>query len=384
MNRNPDPARPHLLLPIVLGCFGAIAVLAVAGLGTVPTVLAVTHLIAGILMGRQLAASHRQTLASIQRYLLGQQQFGSEVAPIWSGHIETSREQMESAVVALSERFSGIVDKLDVAVNAASLETQLLEDKDKGLVAVFDRSEKELGAVITSQRNAMDSMNKMLAQVQGMDRFIAELQEMAADVAKIAQQTNLLSLNAAIEAARSGEFGRGFAVVAKEFRMLSAQSAETGKRIADKVSVINTAIVDTCDIVRASVKDEDGSMHTTQASIEHVLADFRNVTDALQRAGDLLKDESVGIKTEVGEALVQLQFQDRVSQIMSHVKDNIAQLPKFLQAHEAQFTSHGVLEQLDSRSLLTELKQSYVMADQHVVHAGAKVATNSNTEITFF
>ena len=384
MNRNPDPARPHLLMPIALGCFGAIAVLAAAGLGAVPTALAVTLLIAGILMGRQLAASHRQTLASIQRYLLGQQQFGSEVAPIWSGHIETSREQMESAVVALSERFSGIVDKLDVAVNAASLETQLLEDKDKGLVAVFDRSEKELGAVITSQRNAMDSMNKMLAQVQGMDRFIAELQEMAADVAKIAQQTNLLSLNAAIEAARSGEFGRGFAVVAKEFRMLSAQSAETGKRIADKVSVINTAIVDTCDIVRASVKDEDGSMHTTQASIEHVLADFRNVTDALQRAGDLLKDESVGIKTEVGEALVQLQFQDRVSQIMSHVKDNIAQLPKFLQAHEAQFTSHGVLEQLDSRSLLTELKQSYVMADQHVVHAGAKVATNSNTEITFF
>jgi len=384
VNRNPDPARPHLLMPIALGCFGAIAVLAAAGLGAVPTALAVTLLIAGILMGRQLAASHRQTLASIQRYLLGQQQFGSEVAPIWSGHIETSREQMESAVVALSERFSGIVDKLDVAVNAASLETQLLEDKDKGLVAVFDRSEKELGAVITSQRNAMDSMNKMLAQVQGMDRFIAELQEMAADVAKIAQQTNLLSLNAAIEAARSGEFGRGFAVVAKEFRMLSAQSAETGKRIADKVSVINTAIVDTCDIVRASVKDEDGSMHTTQASIEHVLADFRNVTDALQRAGDLLKDESVGIKTEVGEALVQLQFQDRVSQIMSHVKDNIAQLPKFLQAHEAQFTSHGVLEQLDSRSLLTELKQSYVMADQHVVHAGAKVATNSNTEITFF
>jgi methyl-accepting chemotaxis protein len=379
-----DPARAHFVLPFTLGLAASIAVLAAAGLQPLPLALALGLLLAGVLLGRHLAGLHRRTTASISRYLNGQQQFGAELAPIWSRHIETSREQMESAIVSLSERFSGIVDKLDAAVSTASMETQLLEDHDKGLVAVFERSEKELGAVISSQRNAMTSMNKMLEQVQGMDRFIAELQDMAADVAKIAQQTNLLSLNAAIEAARSGEMGRGFAIVAKEFRMLSTQSGETGKRIADKVAVINNAIVDTCNIVRESVKDEDGSMSTTQESIGHVLTDFRNITDALQRASNLLKDESEGIKSEVGEALVQLQFQDRVSQIMNHVKDNIAQLPKFLQQHEEQFMAHGVLEQLDSNSLLTELKQSYVMADQHVVHAGNKVAAASKTEITFF
>jgi methyl-accepting chemotaxis protein len=207
---------------------------------------------------------------------------------------------------------------------------------------------------------------------------------MATDVARIAQQTNLLALNAAIEAARAGELGRGFAVVAKEFRMLSTQSGNTGKRIAEKVGVISTAIIDTCSIVRESVKQEDGSMLTAETTIAAVLADFKTIIDALLRSSTLLKDESIDIKSEIGEALVQLQFQDRVSQIMNHVKDNIERLPEFLQQHHEQYVRAGVLAPLDSQALLGALKKTYVMADQHVIHTGGKVVQKNDSEITFF
>ena len=309
----------------------------------------------------------------MDRYLLDQQLFGEALAPVWSGHIASSRDQMENAISALAVLFSGIVQKLDVAVNSSSQETQTINDSDAGLVAVFDRSEHKLGAVIASQQAAMTSMVGMLGKVEGLDQFIAELQDMASDVAKIAQQSNLLALNAAIEAARSGEQGRGFAVVAKEFRMLSIQSGETGRRIADKVRVISGAITATCQAVQASVHQEEVSTQAAQASIEDVLTDFKGITDGLLRSSTLLKNESVGIKAEICTALVQLQFQDRVSQIMSLVKNNIDRLPEFLQAHHTAYGQGGPLQPLDAQILLGELEKTYVMADQHVVHTSAKV-----------
>jgi methyl-accepting chemotaxis protein len=367
-----------------LGLVAAGAVLAVGGFSLWPLLLAPALAAAGLALSLRQRAIDAALLQSIKDYVAGQEHFGQELAPVWCRHIETSREQMEGAVSALSRQFAGIAAKLDQAVSTASMETSMVDDRDTGLVAVFGRSQTELDAVIESQQSAGQSLVAMLSKVQALDRFIQELHDMAADVAKIAQQTNLLSLNAAIEAARSGEFGRGFAVVAQEFRMLSLQSGDTGRRIAEKVDLISAAITDTCKVVGESVRQEDQSMEVARASIGKVLHDFKAITDALQRASQLLKDESVGIKREVNDALVQLQFQDRVSQIMSQVITNIGRIPPLMQEQSQAYAQSGLLRPLDSEGLLTELKKTYVMSDQHKVHSGEVVAKSEETEITFF
>ena len=367
-----------------LGLAGAAAVLAVGGLTWVPLVVAPLLAASGLALSLRQRAREAALMQSIKDYVAGQEHFGQELAPVWCRHIETSREQMEAAVSALTRQFAGIAAKLDEAVSTASMETQMVDDRDSGLVAVFGRSQTELDAVIQSQQSAGQSLAAMLGKVQALDRFIQELHDMAADVAKIAQQTNLLSLNAAIEAARSGEFGRGFAVVAQEFRMLSLQSGDTGRRIAAKVDLISAAITETCKVVGESVRQEDQSMDVARAAIGKVLDDFKGITGALQRASQLLKDESVVIKSEVNDALVQLQFQDRVSQIMTLVIANIGRLPPLMQEQAELYAQSGQLQALDSESLLTELKKTYVMTDQHKVHSGEVVAKSEETEITFF
>ena len=371
MSPNVMP-QAYRFYPAGLGLAGALATLVAGNWSWTAASLACVLCVYGVLLGVRLATVQTAWRQSLDRYLLNQQLFGEELAPVWSGHIESSRKQMEAAIATLAVLFSGIVEKLDVAVHSSSQETQTIDDSDAGMVAVFDRSEHKLGAVVASQQAAMTSMVGMLGKVEGLDQFIAELKDMAGDVAKIAQQSNLLSLNAAIEAARSGEQGRGFAVVAKEFRMLSIQSGETGRRIADKVDVISAAITETCQAVQASVHQEDVSMRSAQASIEEVLTDLKGITDGLLRSSTLLKNEGIGIKAEICNALVQLQFQDRVSQMMSLVKNNIDRLPGFLQAHHTAYGQGGPLLALDAQILLAELEETYVMTDQHVVHTGAK------------
>lgn len=368
----------------VLGLVAAVAVLALGGVAWVPVVVALALAAGGLVVSLRQRRREAVLLQSMADYVAGQEHFGQELAPVWCRHIETSREQMEGAVSALSRQFAGIAAKLDEAVHTASMETSIVDNRDTGLVAVFDRSQRELDAVIASQQTAGQSMVTMLNQVQGLDRFIQELHEMADDVAKIAQQTNLLSLNAAIEAARGGELGRGFAVVAQEFRMLSLQSGDTGRRIAAKVDLISKAITDTCKAVGESVSQEDKSMEVARATIGKVLHDFKAITDSLQHASQLLKDESVGIKREVSDALVQLQFQDRVSQIMSQVITSIGRIPPLMQEQAEIYAQSGLLRPLDTEGLLTELKKTYVMSDQHKAHQGEVVAKSEETEITFF
>jgi methyl-accepting chemotaxis protein len=201
---------------------------------------------------------------------------------------------------------------------------------------------------------------------------------MAADVASIAWQTNLLALNAAIEAARAGEAGRGFAVVATEVRMLSNRSADAGKHIAQQVSRISAAIAATCEAAGASMRDETRAVQASEQMIGNVLSSLRGVTDALVQSSDLLQRESSGIQAEVADALVQLQFQDRVSQILAHVQQNIARLPSYL-GEDLQ------LQPLDARPLLAELESTYAMAEERTLHTSTpQPALQQAEEITFF
>jgi methyl-accepting chemotaxis protein len=319
----------------------------------------------------------------IDNYLASRERFGDAVLPVWCRHIENSRTQMEEAVSDLASRFSNIVDKLDNALHVSGGSNQ----SGNSMTEVFAHSETQLGSVVTSMKSAMSSKHAMLAQIKDLERFTRELRGMAEGVASIAAQTNLLALNAAIEAARAGPAGAGFAVVATEVRMLSMRSAETGKEITNRVGLISSAILAASQAAEQSSDAEDKSMQSAEGMIEAVLNEFRQMTDALVQSSELLKQESIGIQGEVGEALVQLQFQDRVSQVMAHVRENMERLPALLRDNRADYEASGVLEALDPELLLRELQKTYAMAEEHAVHSGARLAAPAAAEadeITFF
>jgi methyl-accepting chemotaxis protein len=317
-------------------------------------------------------------------FLDGTELLGREVLPVWSAHIENSRQQMETAVAALSQRFGAIVDRLDQTLRATN------QGGDKGLAVAFEHSSHELRGVLDSLTAATASNGAMHAEVQQLGRFIDELQQMAAEVANIAAQTNILAINAAIEAAHAGVEGRGFAVLAQEVRKLSAMSGETGRRMAEKVTLIGGAIGAARVSAETSAKREAAAAVASDGAINGVLSRFRQVTEAMAASTDVMKQESAGIQSEIVEALVQLQFQDRVSQRMAHVRHNIERLPTLLTDCREHFDRSGLLVPIDARALLGELEGSYAMADERATHS-ASAAPLANAapaaeleEVTFF
>jgi len=356
--------RPlHFYYPLFMALAGACAIVPLAGWQWHGWLIGAVLLAAGAAAAAFTPAAGGKQSTTQDDYLASRRQFGEQVAAVWASHIDASRTQMETAVVALVGRFSSIVMKLEQALAASGAARN---HEGGGIVEVFAASEKELRSLLDMLSGAAASKQQMLHKIEGLQEITVQLQKMASDVASIAWQTNLLALNAAIEAARAGEAGRGFAVVATEVRMLSNRSADTGKQIARQVGQISAAIGATSEAAGASIREETRAAQASEAVIGKVLSSFRGVTDALVQSSDLLQRESSGIQSEVSDALMQLQFQDRVSQILSHVQQNIARLPSYLDEHAQQ--DGGMLAPLDARALLAELESTYAMAEERTLH----------------
>lgn len=321
-----------------------------------------------------------------QSGIAGLEQICDKAAPIWAKQIETARSQTEEGITGVATRFAAIVGRLQASV-AASQQTAGDKDGAEGgcVVSVLSHSEADLIAVNRSMDTARHERAAMVRDVRELVAYTADLKKMATDVEEIASQTNLLALNAAIEAARAGEAGRGFAVVADEVRKLSNLSSETGKKMADKVNVINKAITAVIGAAERFGEEDARSVAEAEKTIHRVLDNFKEVASGLSESSEMLRRESEGIRVEISDMLVYLQFQDRVSQILAHVRDNLDGLHGHLRQYSAE-RSGGGSPAIDANAWLAEMALGYTTAEQrHNHHGDAKPgAAQGATEITFF
>lgn len=403
MLESPRVTSPlYWLLPFSISTLSSIVLLLTGGVNTINLAIAGVLLATGALSGWMLRGKTEELLRraaqeASQRVELkyraekeekpdtGLDMLCDQVMPIWAKQCESARSQTEVAITSLMQRFSQLAERLDAAVRASELAANDMNgDNSTSIVGVLRQCEQDLVGIITSLKAAMQEKDRMISDIGGLVRFTDELKAMANEVAGIANQTNLLALNAAIEAARAGEVGRGFAVVADEVRKLSNLSGQAGKHISEKVEVINNAINFTIQTSVNYAEQDQKLVTESETVIQNVMHQFQGVVNGLSASAAEMRQENAGIKNEIADVLISLQFQDRTSQILSSVRNDMEKMHRQVRSNLTA-PQHGHTSAFDAKQWLDELEKTYPTAEQQSIHQGQEAAAPvASDEVTFF
>lgn len=306
-----------------------------------------------------------------------------DVLPVWANQIASARETTNEAIETLSQRFYDLSKRIE-ATSGVSSE----HDHSNDLVNLLKESQTQLSSVISLLHHAVEDKKTLVNAIVELSQKSKELKGLANTVKSIARETNMVAINAAIEAAHIGQLGSGFAVVATAVRRLSGDAERTGNNISDVVSNVSLAI-NNVEAISEEYKEKDAQMViNAEQVVENVVAKFGDATQAMTASAQAMQTQGQHIKSEIADVLVSLQFQDRVSQVLTHVQDDIYKL------HD-RITSNG---EIDSDLWMDELSATYTTKEQHQIHRAKankvapssaivtndKAANGSSDEITFF
>jgi methyl-accepting chemotaxis protein len=294
------------------------------------------------------------------------------------GFIRSESDQVNNLVQNAISQLTSSFQGLNVQSDQQTKMLQGLVNQDEGeqsFSEFIQETEKLLNyfvdSVVTTSKDSMYLMHRLDDMTDKVNAVFALL----GDVRDIASQTNLLALNAAIEAARAGEAGRGFAVVADEVRKLSRKSDDFSEEINQTTKEIKEALDAAGEVVNRVVSaDMSVAINGKQkvSDMSEVITTINNRTSQVIGDSGVIGEQ---ITMMVNQAVTSLQFEDMCTQLSAHIirrLDAVTELTELVdQAHVARMNKDKLdeyrLSLTNVEALLEELKPKIESVEHQAV-----------------
>ena len=247
--------------------------------------------------------------------------------------IRTENDQLQHILSDAIERLVSSFTGLDEHTrNQQQLAARLMrrQGKEEAADPTFDSFLKDIEGVLRQFVDAADNNSRTARELkEQMEQTSSRFQQilgMLGEVKKIADQTNLLAINAAVEAARAGAAGKGFAVVAGEVRSLSVRSNAFSNQIGDSVQGISGDLSAVEGVIHQMADKDTKMVAETRERMTSLMAKTRDFNNNIAKSADEISGLSEKVSLEVRSAVTSLQFQDMANQILEHVQGRLSAL----------------------------------------------------------
>ncbi|WP_234028523.1 methyl-accepting chemotaxis protein [Lentibacillus sp. Marseille-P4043] len=251
-----------------------------------------THLRDVILQVREkasnLAASSEQLNASTEQNTLATEQISSSIQEVASG-VESQSASIEKS----SEMANGMSNSIQqIAASSNEVSTTALN-----ATSVVKAGNQAIDTTVEQMESIKQTVHDLSANIEGLGKHSQEISKIVDVITDIAEQTNLLALNAAIEAARAGEHGKGFAVVADEVRKLAEQSSQSSEQIRQMIVAIQDVTNNAVTSMETGTAEVDKGIEVVShagQSFTDITSFVNSVTEQIQQVTSKIQEIASG------------------------------------------------------------------------------------------
>lgn len=319
-------------------------------------------------------------VSGYQQQLQSLEDVGCRISELASKQIEMVRSQTEDAVISLSQRFSEIVVQLNESL-------QVFEELTNSCANNISVTVNEINVQLSGLIEQLDTSKKirrcMPEQISRLSFRIDQLQVMVESAQNLASKASLLGEDVANQATPAGEMERGSARPPDEARVRLLQPDETAKNICSLMTEIVSDMRAMVDGLLKIVDQDERDGSDGSAIVNDALEKMKQVTSSMQQAASKFGKNSCDIKAGVEHILFLLQFQDRCSQILMHVRNSLIKF-HHVAGNQRSRRLQGQVIPLDVEQVFAELEAGYTTDEQFALHHGKSASMKNNEEIEYF